>query len=699
MRIAQCIATKTALIDNRVIDFNPEVTVITGGNDSGKTLIVKGVADTLFTLCGGESLLPDQLWDGLYFNATVAINDQRYRVIREGLTRVSVTLLEGKESLEIAGTPGSTELTDELTSRFPSLAASLAGLTPRLFADFAYLPSPLDSHTPPEFSFAAIAPFLLNDASGISETASSLAGLLGGISGRMRNPIHGEIISHETAIRELEKDLSILEVHSSKLEKLSAEKAGLERQNRIMELDRAKLENRRSELLLAEEALSAIFIDQSRIAGLERSISEDRSRHAEAEALRRRIDSAYKRFTGMSQEMRNALNLVQSAYRRAIDAKDLFEKRRKRLRSTDIIHAAAWLLPLTLAFGFIFWADAVIPVELPWALRFAPLAGLSIPAAVSFLVRRRRMQHDVVHRLRAAYEDAVRELENTFASAGIMPPAGSFDELFEFLIQYFEEYADYTGEESDYEALLDTFATPERIAELEQEIAQLKESRAARLKILAGIQGDRDQESLMKTPVSRLLEETDTAIRTLDSERERNLEILQQIEDEINARSRENGAATQIDTSLAYHRERLAALQKINATAAFIAGTMESAKSSRTEKLADSVRATAEELFRDIMGTDTPADFSALIHGNPQAVRNPAIRMVALLSLKLALTDRLDAMNRMLPLIIDEPTSYLDRTRIANIAGVLRNFAPRRQIILTSCDPDSFSALGSRVAI
>jgi len=53
--------------------------------------------------------------------------------------------------------------------------------------------------------------------------------------------------------------------------------------------------------------------------------------------------------------------------------------------------------------------------------------------------------------------------------------------------------------------------------------------------------------------------------------------------------------------------------------------------------------------------------------------------------------------NISLPLIIDEPASYLDKGKIDKFFSILSEFSSERQIIILTCDDKLFSGIGQTV--
>ena len=91
MRFTQCIATKTGVLENRIINFSDDITVICGPNESGKTLTMKAMTDSLLGYGAESRILEDETWKNLQINLTVEDASSRLKIIRTGTSHLAVT--------------------------------------------------------------------------------------------------------------------------------------------------------------------------------------------------------------------------------------------------------------------------------------------------------------------------------------------------------------------------------------------------------------------------------------------------------------------------------------------------------------------------------------------------------------------------------------------------------------------------------
>ena len=275
--------------------------------------------------------------------------------------------------------------------------------------------------------------------------------------------------------------------------------------------------------------------------------------------------------------------------------------------------------------------------------------------------------------------------ENGLTVDGLGP-----DEIYELLLQYFEEYGLFTEQESDIQDMESTLRTGEFFDEADQRLRELRRSR-------------KEKEAEIRVIIARLAEEhshidvddlfvssLENKISRIDAELDAAKELQSRLTEELSVGEDGTEEESALSEQISFHRGKLVTLSRRNRLAHYITTLMDEAVAKREDILSRRLASQTAAIFHRITSNqyitsiNEPAIMSFM--KGESAAFNPQIAHMICLSLKLALSDRLTEEHIEIPLFIDEPVVYMDSTRIKNFIEIVRECSKQRQIIILSHD-------------
>ena len=702
MRFTQCIAAKTGVLENKIINFDNPITIIYGGNESGKSLFAKAMIDSAFAIQKENRILSEDMWSNLYVNMTLAGENEKMTIIRNGsslITFADVSSGTGKEVY--AGETDITRFSDKIKSQ-QNLSDSMicrliTTITPQIFIDASFISSPFESFLEPYYSYDNINKIVSFSEDKFIDIHSKLKRSIYSdqISTRINNSFLSNIFYHENEIQKIKKELQIFDVHFSKIDKLSQELSEIKNRNQSIENELIEIESRTAFLHKSQEALANVFIIESKLNGLKNFVASEESKVSSIEAKKQKLNDRFSKFINLSETQRNNLNNIQLAYKYAIDAKDSLIKRLKTIgilknlcyAATASFFCASLAFPLAVHFFHQYFEQIKTLHKI-----LIPSSGLFI-SILSIAILKFRLKKDISIKL---FNQRVAELKEILSKSDIPVSSEHFEDMFEFLLQYFEEYSEFLENENEIEDIENSLFPEEKINSVRQEILDLEKNRTALLKSLESINGERNSKN---TAINKQIEGNAEKVSVLKDELERNIEILKRMNDELQARGKESSQSESLNQRKLFHEQKLKSLKSSHRSASFILTNMTQARAEFENRAFSQISEDTFSIFSEITTSNSinKQDTDMLIKGDISSIKNTSLRYSALLSFKLAMGRSMKNSNISLPLIIDEPASYLDKGKIDKFFSILSEFSSERQIIILTCDDKLFSGIGQTV--
>ncbi|HOF32547.1 MAG TPA: AAA family ATPase, partial [Spirochaetota bacterium] len=564
MRFTQCIAAKTGVLENKIINFDNPITIIYGGNESGKSLFAKAMIDSAFAIQKENRILSEDMWSNLYVNMTLAGENEKMTIIRNGsslITFADVSSGTGKEVY--AGETDITRFSDKIKSQ-QNLSDSMicrliTTITPQIFIDASFISSPFESFLEPYYSYDNINKIVSFSEDKFIDIHSKLKRSIYSdqISTRINNSFLSNIFYHENEIQKIKKELQIFDVHFSKIDKLSQELSEIKNRNQSIENELIEIESRTAFLHKSQEALANVFIIESKLNGLKNFVASEESKVSSIEAKKQKLNDRFSKFINLSETQRNNLNNIQLAYKYAIDAKDSLIKRLKTIgilknlcyAATASFFCASLAFPLAVHFFHQYFEQIKTLHKI-----LIPSSGLFI-SILSIAILKFRLKKDISIKL---FNQRVAELKEILSKSDIPVSSEHFEDMFEFLLQYFEEYSEFLENENEIEDIENSLFPEEKINSVRQEILDLEKNRTALLKSLESINGERNSKN---TAINKQIEGNAEKVSVLKDELERNIEILKRMNDELQARGKESSQSESLNQRKLFHEQKLKSLK------------------------------------------------------------------------------------------------------------------------------------------
>ncbi|MCX7679073.1 MAG: hypothetical protein N2316_07615 [Spirochaetes bacterium] len=704
MLIIRCNITRHGIFENKNIEFDKEITVVVGRNNSGKTLLSKSLIDVIFFLGNGGFLLDGKAWDNMYVEVHCIWGGKQYKIVRNNGKLFSISSLGDKEksilSLDLK------TATIEYESFYSSLAQNIpegqilttffSRFDKRSYASLCYIPSAFDNGTSSVVSFTTLKKIFVEDDREFCDIYNHLKKIV-----NEKHQSCSEYCVSESEIEKLNKELkevehriAIIDLEYSKYEKLIRER---------LKIENSALQKKREIELLTERRKigERILENQHRVADVDISLNsrmqelaEERRVRMEIERLVKKSTELFPQFIGFSESQKANLKKVQDYYRELRDANEaLNEYLSSMVKKNNIIKGAVISLCIASLMAVVLVVSGILTVVTPVKkiLFIGSLLGFSIIAVTMLLVynliiaRSKKLSH-----LRLRVEDLAGRIEVLLRENNVKFSGLGMEPLYEFLLQYFEEYSEYTELQMDILQLKNSLKSEKEIEDLEKEINLLTKRKK---ELIEEIEKDRallNDSFLIDNSAAATLEyifSLEKKIEALEQEITYDSGLLSRLDEEINAMSfREDERPKYIEKK----KELIQKLEEYESrreAMKYLLKVFEDTEEHRWTNIKALIVQRSEEIFHEL--TDkayiTALDrevFYNLLDGTVKEDLHRSIVHVLMLSVKIALTDFLIDFNYPLPLILDDPFLFMDEVRMWHLKDILDRVAKKRQIIV-----------------
>jgi hypothetical protein len=697
LRLVQCIASQSGLFRNKKIDFAHQVTVFYGPNDSGKTFLAHAIIDLAVTTFYPDTGSSPINWEKTHIDVSFEHNGQMITCSRTGNQSASISIDEEGTPQSFSFTPSS----PETPSIQPALSSSgsYLSLLHRFgtdgFMESCIAASPLDEGN--TINYGVLRRIFIQDSSklhrllGIIKKVFPEKGL--GTAGLM-----AQIVEHENEIRQIEKQIQLSHIQKERRSKLENE---TEQTRKAIEDQAGRLKDLLSSL---EDANTAIEI-QKQIKEIKKTADEtEQLRSLELEKIRvaavvrGTLEKVFPQFIKFSELQKDNLSFIQTAYRKIRDDHEnltTMYERKKRIKSKAIGRSAL--------ISVIISAAAAAPLITPRIrhIRSAPVLIIVTAAAVllillltvyiSFRVSAAKVPEKEALQTLAASESRMAEIltQNGIAINGL-----NADDIYEFLLQYFEEYGFFAQQESDVMTIERDLKTPEFFSTAEILLQGLGKKKAELTDLMAEILtrlNISSTENGTDAAIAALIAVIETTSAEIADDIEKKKELLSRIEDDLKIESADSDSNRNLEEQLAFHRGKLVVLCRKNRLARYIISLMDESVLKREEILFLRLAEHTAEIFHNLTSkqyatTINTQEILSFIKGDSSVAFNAQIAHIIVLSAKLALSDYFHEEKIELPLFIDEPAVFMDSGRIKSFIEIVRTCSRKRQIIILTHD-------------
>jgi DNA polymerase III delta prime subunit len=700
VHITSIIASRAGTFKNRELSLSHGASVIYGPNDSGKTLLSKALINLIFGSFDPNENDDAAFWNGFYLSASVSNNNRKYQFARNANT--SLTLTEADTKL-FSGVPPFEKLsTDAIADAGSERTAEIRRLLERYpreyFEQAGLLRSPLDESGP--LGYKAFRGYLIDSNSIFSQSLEQIRISEG--SSLFSRAFNVELMERESQIKQIDKELQLHDLQSTRTLKLDNEKREIEKDIGDLTKREAALEHAAERAYGVQYRMKEIELVDSESSMLETDLVRERNKIALFNAARDKLLELFPHFSKFTNTQKENLGRIQEIYRSIRENNEQIEQTICSIeRISNRFHRRLLLISLICipSSAAIFFASIPIPVMVR---HFAPIGLLSlglilsIASLIAYRITRKRVPVDEAREQKRKNEEQLKEvLSENQVSIDVF----ASEEAFEFLLQYFEEYGFYADQEDEALAIEQSLMDDEYFNECERKISELKEKKFSlertvrdELRMLCA-EFNFPKDTAVETIISHIENEKQSVLLSI----EQSSEMLSQLVRELDT---DESGTFEVRTLLDSRRaceDRLLSLYALDRTIRYAVSVMKETIDRRETENLTACANEALSLFNNLSGnqyvTTIDADsFKGLITGE-RPVPNTSITHMMNLCIKLALGSIMYREGLSVPLILDEPALYMDATRAKKCIEIVTAYAEKRQILVFTHDRNAFKGI------
>jgi len=699
VQFIRCIASKTGLLENVNLDLSGSTTVIFGKNGSGKSLLARSLVDAMLGEFSDVRLLHEGTRESLFIDLIFSLSSEdRYEIICnrdkyftiEHLNSREKKLLYTRADSEFAGGEENTDL-----SLHPE-GSPFLDFTNRVDADFflatSFMPSPSDMEAGVTIDYGSIKKLMLQDRSDFFRLHNELSHILEHGSLQENSPL-SRIALQENILRDLNRNVQIVELKNSRAAKLEKEKTRIKREIRELEKNLSDLSGHNDIMIKILESLGKIEDLNRNLELIRQEVEIEKNRIRMVEALKKDIIERFPQFRKLGSEnspnldaIQNIFNKLRNINEQIDNTRTSMDSRKKRLKKAALFV----LLSAVTAVMSILYKNSFQPDQDIMFISGILLAGLAaIPALLVYhrLTEGRDRLNSLIDD-RASIEE---DLESLLKASGVTVEDFKLVNLYEFLLKYFEDYIEYTERNRDLNSMQSSLKSRKYLVEIEEKLNSLKNEENSlkseiqeNLKFLGSVYDIKPE----REKLTALVQDTSHEIKLINEKIDAKENILEQVERELEGGTENDEALTGLRQLHAEAEKRMRTMCSWRDSFLHLNEMLTEAVMKREEKQLNSIICRSLEIFNDLT-ENRHASYvdryciSEIIQHNraPRDMGKSVLHMI-LLSIKLALTDFLIDSGTPLPLIIDDPFQFMDEDRIQCLKKLILDISGRRQIII-----------------
>ncbi len=681
MKLVRSIVSKIGFAESKQTDFHDGIHFILGKNSSGKTLIAKSFIDTIYPQ--NPSFINQDAWDTMFATFTLECSETKVDIQRKGNKEIKV--------FECASNGSNiNEYTIPLTENPLSLSVNcldrLYGLFNKdAFSVLSYIPSPLDTHYYNKDFSDSMKSVLLLDRSLYYYAFSRLFADTNNKTDKYQDHVLAEI---QNKIKHCKTKLDLLELKEQKQKKHRAEVQEVNEKIALYTSEIDKLREKMEACDRSMDTLVAIDTVAKQIEDVSGKIHAFKEKIDTIEKYTKLIATKYPQFKDFSTEKRNNIHAMQNIYRQIQAISEEIETIIFGQESKN--HALArnlLIINIFLALGvlFIFLKPVFKITSVHRWLMVSLLILIQISSIGYYLIY--VMMHSfkkIVLPLQQQKETYQIKLETLLNQNGIVLDGVTIDEIYEFLLQYFEEYNEYNEKQIDILTIqkeidesisLDILEEEKRKLEsnvkmlneqlhaLQEDIGMAIESAEHGMSIKMSIQNELDEKKALLISLQNKLDTVPEDIIDFDDEKNGILQEIADLEKElktINEKDRLiNIIITSFDTAIErYYKDRF-------------------------DIFSGKIKIMLQDLTQNKFGKIDEEYIKKTITNSintPNASLKYYIYIASIFALYELLKQELPDIY--LPLVIDDPFVLMDEDAMGEFIRTLQQWADNRQVIV-----------------
>ncbi|MCU0822624.1 MAG: hypothetical protein MUC95_09160, partial [Spirochaetes bacterium] len=595
MQIQKCIITKPGLLSNRILSFNNGVTIVQGKNDSGKSLLSRALVDALWGGGGGSYMLNGTAWDDLYIEIFFNTDSGQYRFIRDGRRSFRISEIEKLVETVIfqkvidsgAGfvEGGSCDIPASLKK--DKEAERLFGkINTEIFRNISFMPSPMEIAQDGKIDSSAFEWLILDDRSNFYSIYQSIAADFrkGGHDRGSSNYMLTEILNAESAVKDADRKIQISEIQTSKSERLREEERRRAEEIESISRELTDIRSAKSALSRVQDELKKLEVINASLKNKMEELAAEEEKSSSCRKLVKETDDRFRQFRNYDETNIANLKKIEDAYRdvrnihESIEKHDMEVNKRKARFKRLIVPINIYLLIIIIAL-FSLSSDRIQILKF-YKYYFAGvimLLSVLISLFISFFyfISFRGKEEQKLNQDRADIETRLKGLLNVNK---ITLDEYRLETLYEFLVQYFEDYAEFTIRQSELNSMKKSLKDDSYLQALKEDVSKLeKDADNIKAKVAAGLEnagsyGEIEPDAGL---INNRIQELNGRIKTLKESIKSNEEIIVQIKQEAGHKKNNTDEKARLEAEKVLAEKDLKYLMNYKNSIAYIMEIME----------------------------------------------------------------------------------------------------------------------------
>jgi hypothetical protein len=701
VQYVSCKVHRHGLFDNRVIEFSDRLNIVYGKNGSGKSLLARSLVDAVWGKFSDRKLLGDDVWNGLFLDLTFSISDNGcYRVCTTSdksyrllyVRDIGEKTIYSESMIEGPGAALERDATgDDFEGRI--FQEFLKRIDWNTFINSSFVPSSIDMAGDSLVDYPILKKIILDDSTSFYNNYLNLSGAFP--AGSLADwTVPPEVLRYEDKRRELEKKIQIIDISGSRNEKLRKERITL--QQEIDELNSSfnSLNSQKEILYKIIENLNKVDELKNEFESIKCEIQDEQLKIKSITDMKTELDTMFPHFSDIDFNDSSNLERLQEVFndiRNLNEQIDNFyfkrEMQKKKLRKAATIVAAFGAAAMLLILG----KSGFLPMKHLYLWAGAGALACAVEAVIGvcalLLVRRDRGLQQLEEE-KKRFKDRIRVL---MEKSRVELEDYKLTEIYELLLQYFEDYVNYTERKKDLARIKSSLKEEEYMIRIQKKLDALKkEEEIIKDEIHTSIDtlnivDDLENET---SKIEELIRNIDLEVGIIREKIETKERILRQIDAEFVQKSG-NGEAVHAIIDEKKSVDRVLKKWKANRTSMLfitenLARAVERSEEKRLGKLLDGTI----EKFNHLTGNqyitkiDDGVVRQMVMHNRVSDDLTPPVIHALQMSLKFSLSDFIIGGGTAIPLLIDEPFQFMDDERCNRFRDLVSYISNNRQVII-----------------
>ena len=457
MQFIKCMVYRHGLFDNRVIDFSDRLTIVYGKNGSGKSLLARSMVDVLWGKFSERKLLGDEVWNSLYLDLFFSLSDSGYyRICNTSDKNYRIQYIQNNTEKVIYSESKSEGQDNRVQEHFDNefesrmLREFLGRFDCASFINSSFIPASSDIARDSFMDLPVLKRIILDENTGFYNQYLNMrkifdAGMVddGGLP--------PEVSRFEDKKRDLEKKIQIMDIRDSRHDKLRREKNTLQREVDELNSSLNSLNSQKEILNKIIENLHKVEELKEEFEDIKDEIQSEQQKIKSMADMKTELDTMFPQFSEIDiadstnldrlQEVFNDIRNLNERIDNFYFRRELKARRLKRAAVAVSAGAFAALATVLIKNGFSFFKDLYLLIGI---IALACVAYAAIGAATLLTRRDRDLQK--LEEEKKRFKERIMAL---MEKSKVVLEDYKLTEIYELLLQYFEDYVNYTERKKD----------------------------------------------------------------------------------------------------------------------------------------------------------------------------------------------------------------------------------------------------------